>query len=66
MLITDGVDTMYVEALQERAQMILDANIKEGEVVTVELSFNARSYENSNHETKYSTDIVVQKLGRLF
>lgn len=66
LILNDGINTIYVEALQERAQQILDMNLKEGEVVNVQLSFNARSYKASNGDEKWSTDIIVQKLGRLF
>lgn len=64
-VLSDGLNTFYAEALGNLAQRLEREPLNANGFVNVEVSMNARSYENSNHEKRYSTDITIQRIGNI-
>lgn len=64
-VLSDGLNTFYAEAFGNLAQRLEREPLNVNGFVNVELSSNARSYENSNNQKRYSTDIIIQRIGNI-
>lgn len=64
-VLSDGLNTFYAEAVGNLAQRLEREPLNPSAFVNVEVSMNARSYENANHEKRYSTDIIIQRIGNI-
>lgn len=61
MIIDGGEGTMYVEAVQEQAQELEKAGIKQGECAFVQLGYVARPYKAQNGDERYSNEITIKR-----
>lgn len=64
-VLSDGLNTFYAEAVGNLAQRLEREPLNTNGFVNVELSMMARSFEDSNHVKRYSTDITIQRIANL-
>lgn len=64
-ILSDGLNTFYAEALGNLAQRLEREPLNANGFVNVEVSMNARSYETSTNQKRYSTDIIIQRIGNI-
>lgn len=64
-VLSDGLNTFYAEALGNLAQRLEREPLNASGFVNVEVSSNARSYETSTNQKRYSTDIIIQRIGNI-
>lgn len=64
-VLSDGLNTFYAEALGNLAQRLEREPLNASGFINVEISSNARSYETSTNQKRYSTDIIIQRIGNI-
>lgn len=64
-VLSDGLNTFYAEALGNLAQRLEREPLNANGFINVEVSANARSYETSTNQKRYSTDIIIQRIGNI-
>lgn len=64
-VLSDGLNTFYAEALGNLAQRLEREPLNANGFINVEVSSNARSYETSTNQKRYSTDIIIQRIGNI-
>lgn len=64
-VLSDGLNTFYAEAVGNLAQRLEREPLNANGFVNVEVSMNARSYETSTNQKRYSTDIIIQRIGNI-
>lgn len=64
-VLSDGLNTFYAEALGNLAQRLEREPLNASGFINVEVSANARSYETSTNQKRYSTDIIIQRIGNI-
>lgn len=62
--IHNGRSSIYAEALQEEADEVERMNLQVGEMVSVHLRCNVRSYTDSNGANRVTNDITITNLMR--
>lgn len=63
--IHNGRSSIYAEALQEEADEMERLNLQVGEIVSVHLRCNVRSYTDSQGNSRVTNDITITNLMRL-
>lgn len=64
-VLSDGLNTFYAEAVGNLAQRLEREPLNASGFVNVEISMNAREFQDKNNVTRYSTDIIIQRIGNL-
>lgn len=64
-VLSDGLNTFYAEAIGNLAQRLEREPLNTSAFINVEVSMNARSYEDSKNQKRYSTDIIIQRIGNI-
>lgn len=62
--IHNGRSSIYAEALQEEADEVERMNLQVGEMVSVHLRCNVRSYTDSKGDNRVTNDITITNLMR--
>lgn len=61
-VLSDGLNTMYAEAIGNLAQRLEREPINTEGFVNVELSYMVHSYDTKDGVKKYTTDITIQRM----
>lgn len=64
-VLSDGLNTFYAEAVGNLAQRLEREPLNPNGFVNVEVSMNARTYEDANHQKRFANDLIIQRISNV-
>lgn len=64
-VLSDGLNTFYAEAIGQLAQRLEREPLNTNAFINVELSMSARKFTDAKGGERFSTDIIIQRIGNL-
>lgn len=62
-VLTDGIDTVYAEAVGDHAKSIANVNYAPGSTYRIQMQICAREWKDKDGLTHYSNDVRIVKIG---
>ena len=62
-LLTDGIDTVYAEAVGDHAKSIANVNYAPGSTYRIQMQVCVREWKDKDGATHYSNDVRIVKIG---
>lgn len=61
-ILSDGLNSFYAEATGKTAEALETTPIDADKIISVELSFRVREFEDKDHNKRYNTEITIQRM----
>ena len=62
-ILSDGIDTVYAEAVGDHAKSIANVNYAPGSTYRIQMQVCAREWKDKEGLTHYSNDVRIVKIG---